>query len=206
MGVTRRGRFPFPSALQLLLLLAAPACTTVHPYYDYANEPDPRKQSYVLGPADVVHISVWKNAELTVDTVVRPDMTISMPLLGDIRAGGRTTDEVRADISRKLTTFVKDESAVVTVSVGAVNSYRFVVSGNVEKGGLFLSTHFVTVTEAMALAGGPNHFASPEDTVIIRSDPKRGLKRIPIDYPAVLNGTHPEQDLPLFSGDTIFVP
>jgi polysaccharide export outer membrane protein len=64
----------------------------------------------------------------------------------------------------------------------------------------------VTVSEAIALAGGPNRFADPDKIIIIRDDPVKGKKRIPIDYPAILKGTHPEQDLPLLAGDIVYIP
>ena len=120
--------------------------------------------------------------------------------MGDLRAAGRTPGQVREEIAQRLRAFVKDESAVVTVAVSAINSYRFTVSGNAEHTGTYASNHFLTVTEAIALAGGPNKFASPEDTVVIRSKPE-GVRRIPIDYPAILKGTHRNQDLPLLAGD-----
>jgi polysaccharide export outer membrane protein len=192
-----------PAALVCLL---GASCATVHPYYDYAREPDPRKQEFVLGTADVVHINVWKNADLSVDATVRPDQKISMPLLGELEAGGHTPAQLRDAIAQKLATFVKDETATVTVSVQTINSYRFVVSGNVERPGELNATHYVTVAEAIALAGGPNRFADAESTVIIRPDDKGGAKRIPIDYPAILSGAHPEQNLALFAGDTVYVP
>jgi len=181
-------------------------CATTRPPYNYTAEPDPRKQEYVLGPSDVLKITVWKNPEMSGDAIVRPDGTISLPLVGDLRAAGRTPGQVRAEIGQRLATFIKDESAVVTVSVTAINSYRFVVSGNVEKGGAFAVNHYVTVSEAMAMAGGPNRFANPDEAVIIRLDPTKGTRRIPIDYPSILNGAHPEQDLPILSGDTLYVP
>ncbi|HEX3903418.1 MAG TPA: polysaccharide biosynthesis/export family protein [Polyangia bacterium] len=204
----RRGHIsPRPRRLLLAALLLVPsACATVHPYYDYASEPDPRKQEFLLGPADVVRINVWKNTDLSVDATVRPDGRISMPLLGEIPAGGRTLAQLRSEIAQRLTTFVKDESATVTVTVQNINSYHFLVSGNVEHAGEFTSTHYVTVREALALAGGPNRFGSADQAVIIRVDPKRGTKRIPIDYTAILDGTHPEQDLPIVAGDLIYVP
>jgi polysaccharide export outer membrane protein len=202
MPVTRRACL----FAALLTAAAAGGCTTPRPFYDYAKEPDPRKTGYLLGPSDIVHVNVWKNADLTVDATVRPDGSITLPLLGDIPAGGHTPEQLRDAITQKLSAFIKDETATVTVTVTTVASYHFEVSGNVEHGGAFVSTHYVTVSEAMALAGGPNKFASPEQTVIIREDPQRGVRRIPIDYPAILDGTHPEQDLALFSGDLIYVP
>ena len=190
----------------LLGLLAACSCATTNPPYDYASEPDLRKQEYVLGPSDVLHISVWRNPELSGDTSVRPDGTISVPLVGDLRAAGRTPGQVRAELIQRMATFIKEEAAIVTVVVAGINSYRFVMSGNVEKPGAYGATHYVTVVEALAMAGGPNRFGNPENTVIIRTDPVRGVRRIPVDYPAILGGQHSEQNLTLVPGDTVYVP
>jgi polysaccharide export outer membrane protein len=184
---------------------ASAGCSHTQPPYNYAAEPDPRKQEYIIGPSDVLHISVWHNNDLTGDAIVRPDGTITLPLVGDLRAAGRTPGQIRAEITQRLAAFVKDESAIVTVAVATINSYRFTISGNVERPGTYGATHFVTVTEAMALAGGANKFADPEAAVIIRSDDK-GTRRIPVDPVGILAGTKPQQDLPLLAGDTLYVP
>jgi polysaccharide export outer membrane protein len=174
--------------------------------YDYSREPDPRKGEFVIGASDVLHITVWKNAELTGDARVRPDGTITMPLVGDIVAAGRTPSALKQEITRKLGAFIKtDESAVVSVAVSDVNSYRFTVSGNVEHAGVLLSKYYVTASEAVAMAGGLNKFASPHKLVIIRND-KQGFRRIPLDYERVASGQHPSEDLVMLTGDTLFVP
>jgi len=183
-------------------------CATVQPPYDYSSEPDPRKHDYVLGPSDVLRISVWHNPDLSADPVVRPDGTITLPLIGDLRAAGLTPNEIRQQIEQRLKTFVKDEAAIVTVAVSAINSYRFVVSGNVEKAGVYSATHFVTVSEAITLAGGPNRFASAERTTIIRT-PSAGAavpRRIPVDYPQILSGKRADEDLVIVAGDNVYVP
>jgi polysaccharide biosynthesis/export protein len=149
---------------------------------------------------------VWRNPDVSGEAIVRPDGTISLPLVGDVPASGRTPGQVRNEVAQRLRAFIKDESAIVTVSVIAINSYRFVVSGAVERPGAYTATHYVTVSEAMALAGGPNRFASPENTVIIRTDAARGTRRVPVDITSIQNGTHPEQDLALLPGDTVYVP
>jgi polysaccharide export outer membrane protein len=182
-------------------------CATTHANYDYASEPDPRKLEYQLGPSDVVHITVWHNPDLSGESVVRPDGTITLPLIGDLRAAGRTPGQLRTEIAQRLSTFLKEDAATVTVAVTSINSYRFTVSGNVDRPGAYTANHYVTVSEAITLAGGPNKFGSPEEMVIIRPDPAKGAyKRIPVDYTSILNGSHPEQDLPLLAGDTIYVP
>jgi len=181
-------------------------CAHTQAYYDYANEPDPRKQPFVLGPSDVLRIAVWKNADLTGDATVRPDGTITLALIGELRAAGKTAAQLRDEIAQRLSTYVKNDAITVTVAVMAVNSYRFTVSGNVEKGGSFGSAQYVTVTEAIALAGGANRFATAEDAVIMRPSKDGTVKRIPVDYPAILKGKHPEQNLVMLPGDVLYVP
>ena len=105
------------------------------PPYDYAAEPDPRKQEYVLGPSDILHISVWHNPDLSGDATVRPDGTISLPLLGDLNAAGRTPGKLRAEIVAAAGDVHQGRVGHVTVAVVGINSYRFVVTGNVEHPG-----------------------------------------------------------------------
>jgi len=188
----------------LFLLVLGGGCATTH-VYDYESEPDPRRNEFTLGPSDVLRINVWHNPDLSVDAIVRPDGTISLPLIGDLKASGRTSAELRAEISQKLKTFIKDDADHVTVAVTSVNSYRFVVSGNVEHPGAYTANHFVNVTEALALAGGPNRYASASDTIVIRADAK-GQRRIPVDYPGILAGKTTRENLAIVSGDTIYVP
>jgi len=198
-------------ALSLLLsalsvAAAGVGCATVCAPFDYAAEPDPRRGGFLLGPSDVLKVNVWHNPDLSGEAIVRPDGTITMPLVGDIRAAGRTPADVRDEITTRLKAFVKDESGIVTVAVVAVNSYRFVVSGNVEKPGSYNANHYARVSEAITLAGGPNKFASPAETVIIRAGSDGAVRRIPIDDVAILSGKRPEQDLVILPGDTVYVP
>jgi len=136
---------------------------------------------------------------------VRPDGTITMPLIGDLQAVSRTPSQLKTDITRRLAAYVRDEGATVTVAVVEVISYRFTVSGNVAHPGMFTSKFYVTVADAVALAGGPTRFASPEKTVIIRTD-KAGTRRIPVNLTEIDSGEHPEQNLVIISGDTVLVP
>ncbi len=174
--------------------------------YDYSKEPDPRKSEFVIGASDGIHVTVWKNPELTTDATVRPDGTITMPLLGDIQAMGKTPTLLRDEISKRLSQYIKDETAVVTVALISVSSYRFSVGGNFEHPGIFTSKYYVQVAEAIAMAGGINKFANPHRLIIIRPDPGRKVRRIPIDYDRVSSGEHPEENLVLLAGDTLFAP
>jgi polysaccharide export outer membrane protein len=211
MKNSRVGAFAFGGALVMSLWSAGAlvsGCATSHgPPFNYAGEPDPRKHEFILGASDVLRVTVWHNPDLSSDPVVRPDGNITLALIGDIPAAGHTTGEVRAAIAEKLKAFVKDDAAIVTVAVSSINSYRFTVSGNVEKQGVYTSTRYLTVSEAVALASGPNRFANPEEMVVQRIDkPGSPPRRIPINYPDILSGKSPEQDIPILAGDLVYVP
>jgi polysaccharide biosynthesis/export protein len=195
------------AALALMMVLTGCASTAPqHGSYDYSKEPDPRQSEYVIGPADSLSITVWKNPDISRDVVVRPDGTITLPLLGDIHAAGKTPSQLKAEIGKQVARFVRDEGAAVTVAVNAVNSYSFTITGRVERPGVFTSTRYMTVLDAIQLAGGPSRFASPEGTQIIRRDPVQGTRVIPINYPAVLAGTDARANIVLLAGDQVMVP
>ena len=172
--------------------------------YDYSKEVDPRRTEYVIGIADQLQVRVWKNPDLSTEAVVRPDGTITMQLVGDILADGKTPSQLRQEITKLLSDYVKD--ALVTIAVTAINSYSFTVSGNVEHPGVFRSTKYVTVFDAVQLAGGPNRFASPRETKLYRRDRKGATRIIPVDYNAVAEGKEPQANLALLAGDRIDVP
>ena len=188
----------------LLGVLVAAACNPEP--YDYSKEPDPRKSEFVIGASDAIKITVWKNPELSTEATVRPDGTVTMPLLGDIQAVGRTPTQLRDEVQKRLSAFVKDETATVTVALTSVSSYRFTVSGNFEHPGIFTSKYYVQVAEAIAMAGGINKFANPHRLLIIRRDATTKVRRVPIDYDRVSSGEHPEENLVLMAGDTLFAP
>lgn len=174
--------------------------------YDYAKEPDPRRSEFVIGVADRLAIKVWKNGDLSTEAVVRPDGTITMPLIGDLRAAGRTPTQLRDEVTQQLAKYVRDEGATVTIAVTGVNSYSFSVSGNVEKPGVFKSEKYVTVLEAVQLAGGPNRYSSPARTKLFRQGKDGKQRTIPIDYSKLEKGEGLEANLALFAGDQIYMP
>ena len=170
----------------------------------YAQAYDPRKHPYVIGVSDVVQIDVWKNPNLSTEAPVRPDGTLTMPLVGELRAAGKTTGQLKDEITRHISGYVKN--TVVTVAIKEVNSYRFTVTGNVETSGMFSARSYVTISEAIALAGGPNRYASSDEVVIMRAGSDGRIRRIPIDYDAIMSGKRPEQDIVVLRGDNVHVP
>jgi polysaccharide export outer membrane protein len=191
----------------LVFAIALAACGVKAPNYDYASEPDPRNTEYVLGIGDQITINVWEKAELTTDATIRPDGTITMPLVGDLKAVGETPTSLKQTIQARLADFVKVENAEITVAVRGFNSYRFTVAGEVQHPGIFTEGFFVTVAEAVALAGGFTRFAARNAMVLMRRDPKTGENRnIPLVYDLLASGKRPDMNIVLIAGDSLYVP
>ena len=193
-------------AILWTLVVLLVACPKQPPDYPYEKEPDPRSSEFVIGVADQLRITVWKNPELNTEIRVRPDGTITMPLIGDVQAAGLTPTQLKEQVKKRLGVFIKEESATVTVAVAEVNSYQVTVSGNVMQPGLYSSRSFLTEAEAIALAGGPTRFASADDTVLSRKGRDGKIRRIPINYEQIQEGLFLQQNLVLHTGDVLFVP
>lgn len=192
-----------------MILICVAACGSNLPKYDYAAEPDPRNLEVVLGPGDVVAINVWGegNQGLNTEATIRPDGTITMPLIGDLKAAGTTPTGLKTMIKGKVADFVKVQGTEITVALKAWRSYRFTVQGEVQKTGVFTTDTYVTVADAIALAGGPTRFARRDGVVLMRVDHKtHATKRIPLDYDALASGKRADMNIFVLPGDTIYVP
>jgi polysaccharide export outer membrane protein len=193
----------------LVVVVLAAACGRGLPNYPYASEPDPRDKEVTLGVGDVVAINVWgeNNEGLNTEATIRPDGTITMPLVGDLHATGTTPTSLKETIKSKLAEFVRMEGTEVTVALKSWRSYRFTVQGEVQKTGVFSTDQYVTVADALALAGGPTRFAKRGSIVLLRNDPRtKETRRIPLDYDSLASGRHVEMNIYVLPGDTIFVP
>jgi polysaccharide export outer membrane protein len=180
-------------------------CGPKVPNYDYASEPDPRKLEYVLGVGDGLNINVWEQPNFSTTATIRPDGTITMPLIGDLKAAGETPSALREAIKARLADFLKNSE--VTIAVTSSVSYRFTISGEVSHAGVFNSAYYVTVADAIALAGGFTRFARRNEMVLMRRDPRSGeIRHIPLYYDLLANGKRPDMNLVLLSGDSLYVP
>lgn len=155
---------------------------------------------YSIGPADVLQIIVWKEPDLTRDVTVRFDGMVTVPLLGDLPAAGRTPGQLAEALARGLQRFV--EMPRVTVAVSQANSARFYVVGQVQRSGDFPLAGPTTVLQALALAGGFKDFAKTESIVIVR----KGQAVVPVNYKRIADGKDVSQNVLLSPGDTILVP
>jgi polysaccharide export outer membrane protein len=195
-------------AVSLLVVLAlAAGCSPKIPNYDYAKEPDPRNKELILGVGDVIGINVWENQNLSVEATIRGDGTITMPLVGDLKAAGETPTSLKTRIKTQLQAYVKMQGTEVTVAVKSWKSYRFTIQGEVSKAGVFSSDQFLTVSDALALAGGLTRFAKRNEITLLRKDKKSGeVRHIPLDYESLASGKRPDMNIIVLPGDTIWVP
>jgi polysaccharide export outer membrane protein len=162
----------------------------------------PLSSEYVIGPGDVLQISVWKNESLSRVVPVRPDGKISMPLLHDVQAAGLTAMQLRDKIARALSEFLPNPE--VAVSVTEVRSLRVSVLGEVQRPGVLELRGTTTILEAIAMAGGFRDFASPSKIMVIRTDAHGRTEKIRFNYNRAVGGD--EQNLVLKPGDVIVVP
>ena len=159
---------------------------------------------YVIGPEDVLQVSVWKNETLSRVVPVRPDGKISMPLLHDVQAAGLTAMQLRDKISRALGEFMPNPE--VSVIVTDVRSFRVSIMGEVQRPGVLLLKSSTTVMEAIAMAGGFRDFASPSKIMVVRKDAAGQTQKIPFNYNRAIRVGENEDNLYLKTGDVIVVP
>ncbi|MGD0547605.1 MAG: polysaccharide biosynthesis/export family protein [Terracidiphilus sp.] len=158
--------------------------------------------SYVIGATDVLAISVFKEPTLSGALLVRPDGMISIPLLGDVMASGKTPLQLAGEIAAKLKKFIQDPN--VTVTLTAMNSKRVYMIGEIGRSGPLEMTPGMTLLQAIATAGGLAPFANSKKIYILRNDGGKQQK-IPVQYKQALRGDS-SLNLILIPGDTIVVP
>jgi polysaccharide export outer membrane protein len=160
---------------------------------------------YIIGPSDVLAISVWKEPELTRTVPVRPDGKISLPLIGELEVSGLTALNVQRLVAQRLKEYISKPE--VTVIVQEVRSRTYVIVGKIVRPGSYGLGKPTTVLEAIALAGGFLDFAKVSKIYIIRRvDGSPSERFFYFDYKKVIRGQNPQQNVELKSGDTIVVP
>lgn len=164
----------------------------------------PAISDYVIGPEDMLQITVWKNESLSRGLAVRPDGKISLPLLHDVQAAGLTPMQLQEKLAIALGEFMPNPEVSVTVT--DVRSYRISVLGEVQKPGVLQLKSDTTVLEALALAGGFRDFASPSKIMILRKNGEGQTQKIPFNYNRVVKDNRSEGNVTLKAGDVVVVP
>ncbi len=165
------------------------------------NIQPPADEPYRIGLEDVVDVAVWRDADLSRVVPVRPDGFISLPMVGELKADGKTPKELEVEIAEALRQYVQDPR--VTVIVREVNAPRVFVTGEVVRPGMYPMRGHVTVLQALALAGGFSDFADKRNIRIIRRDGKSAV----VSYADLVTDVDDQRSAVwLAPGDTVVVP
>lgn len=159
---------------------------------------------YVIGPEDVLAVTVWKEPDISKTLPVRPDGKISLPLVGELQASGLTASKLQDVIAQKLKEYI--DNPQVNVIVEEVKSRSFNIVGKVLKPGSFDLAKPTAVLDAIALAGGFQDFAKVSKIYVLRRMPDGSQRMLPFNYKLVIKGKRLDENIELQSGDTIVVP
>lgn len=160
---------------------------------------------YIIGPEDILEITVWKNADLSKVVAVRPDGRISLPLLGDISAVAKTPVQLTEEISVGLRAYM--ENPTISIMVKEVNSYQLYVLGEVNKPGKYPLKSKTTLLQGVTVAGGFTPMAARNKIVIFRfSKDGEGLTKLKASYDDIVVRDGSNQNIELKPGDQIVVP
>lgn len=160
-------------------------------------------EHYRIGKGDILEIVTWKESDFSKEVLVRTDGKITFPLLDDIKAAGKTPEQLKRQIEHQLKDFIDNPN--VTVSVVQPSSQQFYILGEVARTGEYPLTKNLTVLQAFALAGGFTEWASKKEIILFRKE--EGKKKIiRINYKDIIRGKNLEQNVIIKADDTIVVP
>ena len=179
----------------MIWLLFAPAI-------GLADQSQVVNEEYLIDKGDVLEINVWKEQELTRTLKVRADGKISLPLVDDIQAAGRTPLELKSSIRKELSAYIEVPQVTVIVQE---QSGQYYLIGEVASTGAFPLQKDLTVIQALAQAGGFTEWADKDSILLIRREQGQE-KRIKVDYDAIVSGKSVDKNLLIKANDTIIVP
>jgi len=160
---------------------------------------------YIIGPEDILEITVWKNADLSKQVQVRPDGRISLPLLGDISAVGKTPVQLTEEISAGLKGYL--ETPTISTMIKEAQSYQFYVLGEVNKPGKYPLKSKTTLLQGITVAGGFTAVAAKNTIVIFRfTKDGEGQTKLKASYDDMVVRDGSRQNIELKPGDQIVVP
>jgi polysaccharide export outer membrane protein len=157
---------------------------------------------YRIGISDKLRVSVWREEDVSLPVIVRPDGKITVPLVGDVLAAGRTATDITQEIAQALKKYIKEP--IVTVIVEEINSNTIYVIGEVNRQGAIELQQRTRFLQAIAMAGGLTEFADKSRVVLLREENGREVVR-ELDFKKLIRGEAPEENVYLRPGDTIIV-
>jgi polysaccharide export outer membrane protein len=191
------------ASLPLYAVLALASCCWLSIDSAAAQSSAAVEDAYRVKPGDELNVSVWGEEELNQPVLIRPDGGFSFPLAGDLRATGKTVEEIRVEISERLAQFIPN--LVATVTVTAINGNRIYVLGQVETPGSYVMNPRLDVMQALSVAGGTTPFAKVDEIRILRRT-AQGQTVLPFSFTDVSRGRNLDQNVVLESGDVVVVP
>jgi polysaccharide export outer membrane protein len=156
-------------------------------------------KTFKVGPEDILKIIVWRESDFTGLYTVHSDGKITLPLVGDLQAGGLTAEEIQKNVTDALSKLIQKPN--VTVTVQQILSQKYYMDGLINRPGEYHLTAPTTILEAISIAGGLREFASEKKIYVLRGD-----QRIPFNYKQVIKGKNLAQNIQLQSGDHVIVP
>ena len=161
--------------------------------------------SYTLQPGDHLSVSVWKEPDVTREDVpVHPDGTISLPLVGQVKAGGKTVKELQSLLTQRLSKFIPEPALTVGILETAGN--KIYVIGKVNNPNAYIVARPIDVMQALSMAGGMTEYASENKIRILRRNSSGEQIAIRFRYKDVADGDNLAQNILLQAGDTVVVP
>ena len=164
-----------------------------------------RLMEYIIGPSDVLSISILNQESMDRTVTVRPDGMISFPLIDEVNAAGLSPAQLEEMMTVALSEYVSLLPGELSVTVDEVHSYTVSVLGEVRNPGRFEFQNSATVLDALAEAGGLTEFASADEILILRNQPD-GIRRIVFDYEELMDRPQNNVELSVYPGDTVLVP
>lgn len=199
-------------ALRLLALLAlatlAGGCASSRGAMEVPpDQPQASVGEYLIGVDDIVQVMVWRNPELGITVPVRPDGMISVPLVGDVRAGGSTPETVAAEIQEKLGAYVRDPNVAVILTDLRSHEYlsRVRVTGAVRQPVSIPYRQGMTVLDAVLAAGGITEFSAADRSSLHRRADE-GSRSYAVRLDRILNRGDLATNFRVAPGDVITVP
>ena len=200
------------ASMRLLLVIAATfilaACSTKNIVTEQPVETSIGiVDEYKLGIGDQLQVSVWRNPDLSVSLVVRPDGKISVPLAGDLKVDGKSTQLISTEIEEKLSSYIRNPkvTVIVTNPTSAEFIHRIRVTGAVAAQRSIPYRKGITVLDVILEAGGVSAFASADDSKLYRQT-EDGAKVYPIYLNDILEKGILDSNYTLYPQDIITVP
>ena len=197
--------------LAVVFALIMTACTNAPVSNDYGPKPNANKKllvaQYLIGVDDKVQVDVWKHPDLTVNVPVRPDGMISVPLIGEVLAGGKTPNDVAAEIQTRLSKYIKQPNVAVILMELRSHEYlsRVRVTGSVRTPLSLTFRQGMTVLDVVLAAGGLNDFASGNSTKLFRKIEGK-VQAINIELDDIFTNGEMETNYAMEPGDILSIP